>query len=124
MTSHDTPATPDKASIGNVLYPVANVQAAAEFYEGVFSIARLFVDGDRYAALRAGNVKLALAGESEQIADVPSASFKVADVRRTLDLVIASGGEVVRGPEDGPHEVRAAARDPWGNVFIVYGPLP
>jgi predicted enzyme related to lactoylglutathione lyase len=122
MTTPVTASGFTAATIGNVHYPVADVSAAVSFYENAFSIPRLFVDGNRYAALDAGGVKLALAGESEKLVDVPSASFKVPDIDHTLDLVVAGGGETVLGPVDGPHERRAVARDPWGNVFIVYEP--
>ncbi|MBY4277439.1 VOC family protein [Rhodococcus fascians] len=122
MTTPANFAGSTAATIGNVHYPVADVSAAVSFYENTFSIPRLFVDGDRYAALDAGGVKLALAGESEKIVEVPSASFKVSDINHTLDLVVVGGGETVLGPVDGPHERRAVARDPWGNIFIVYEP--
>lgn len=122
MTNRKISGFSTAATIGNIQYPVADVQAAVSFYEDAFSIARLFVDGDRYAALDAGGVKLALADESEKLVGVPAASFKVSDIGRTLDLVIAGGGETLLGPVDGPHEKRAVARDPWGNLFIVYEP--
>lgn len=110
------------ARIGNVLYPVGDVAEAVRFYEQAFGIERRFVDGDRYAALDAGGVTLAIAGAEERVSETPVASFKVADVRAALEHVVAQGGEVVRRPEQGPHEVRAVARDPWRNHFVVYGP--
>ncbi|MBY3989924.1 VOC family protein [Rhodococcus fascians] len=122
MTTPSTSTGSTAATIGNVHYPVADVSAAVSFYETAFSIRRLFVDGDRYAALDAGGVKLALAGDSEKLVEVPSASFKVSDLDQTLDLIAAGGGTTVLGPVDGPHERRAVARDPWGNFFIVYEP--
>ncbi|ONI86962.1 glyoxalase [Actinosynnema sp. ALI-1.44] len=113
----------EKAKIGNVLHPVADVDAAVRFYADTFGLATKFVDGDRYAALDAGGTTLALVGQAEDITGgVPAASFKVADVTAALTAVVASGGAVVREPERGPHEVRAVARDPWGNTVVVYGP--
>ncbi|WP_084727955.1 VOC family protein [Rhodococcoides yunnanense] len=123
MSTDGTPSTSAPAKIGNVQYPVGDVPAAVSFYEDVFSLTTLFVDGDRYAALDAGGAKLALAGKEEKLVEVPSASFKVADIDRALELAVAAGGETVLGPVDGPHERRAVARDPWGNLFIVYQPL-
>ncbi|MBW0106760.1 VOC family protein, partial [Pseudonocardia sp. KRD291] len=88
-----------------------------------FGLSALFTDGDRYAALDGGGAKLALAGPAEDLTGgVVAASFKVADVAAALQAVTTAGGSVVRGPEAGPHETRAVARDPWGNVVIVYGP--
>jgi predicted enzyme related to lactoylglutathione lyase len=113
----------EPARIGNVLHPVADVPAALRFYEGVFGLGRTFVDGDRFAALDAGGTTLALAGPAEDVTGgVPAASFRVADVASSVAAVVEAGGAVVREPEQGPHEVRAVVRDPWGNVLVVYGP--
>lgn len=35
---------------------------------------------------------------------------------------VDGGGAIVREPEQGPHEVRAVPRDPWGNTVVIYGP--
>lgn len=111
-----------EAKIGNVLYPVGDVAAAVDFYEGVFRFERKFVDGDRYAAVNAGDTTLAIAGPEEHMSDGPAASFKVPDVAAALDALRERGGRVLRDAEAGPHEVRAVAQDPWGNVLVVYGP--
>ena len=117
----DPAKTPVK--IGNVLHPVADVDAAVRFYADTFGLATKFVDGDRYAALDAGGTTLALAGPAEDVTGgVPAASFKVPDVAAALPPLVQGGGSVVREPEQGPHEVRAVARDPWGNTVVVYGP--
>lgn len=120
-TVKPTPEAP--ATIGNVHHPVGDVGAAVAFYTDAFGLSALFTDGDRYAALDGGGVKLALAGPSEDLTGgVAATSFKVADVAAALEAVTTAGGSVVQGPEQGPHEARAVARDPWGNVVIVYGP--
>lgn len=119
----DIPA-PVTPRIGNVLHPVADVAAAVEFYGSVLGFPTKFVDGQRYAALDAGGVTLALAAPEEDVAGVAAASVKVLDVDATVKAIVAAGGVVVREPEAGPHEVRAVVRDPWSNTFIVYGPLP
>jgi predicted enzyme related to lactoylglutathione lyase len=109
--------------IGNVLHPVTDVGAAVAFYTKALGLGTKFVDGDRYAALDAGGTTLALAGPAEDITGgVPAASFKVPDVAATLAEITASGGSVLRDPEQGPHEVRAVAKDPWDNTMIIYGP--
>ncbi|MHA6794569.1 VOC family protein [Pseudonocardia bannensis] len=118
MSSENAPT-----KIGNVLHPVADVGAAVAFYHDTFGLGLKFADGDRYAALDAGSTTLALAGPEEDVTGgVPAASFKVADVAAALTAITDAGGSVMSGAEQGPHEVRAVARDPWGNTFVVYGP--
>lgn len=113
----------DRVKIGNVLHPVADVEAAVRFYTDVFGLATMFVDSDRYAALDAGSTTLALAGPTEDVTGgAPAASFRVPDVALVLALLVQGGGSVVREIERGPHEVRAVARDPWGNTVVIYGP--
>ncbi|WP_344565690.1 VOC family protein [Streptomyces axinellae] len=113
----------DRVKIGNVLHPVADVDAAVRFYTDIFGLATMFVDGDRYAALDAGSTTLALAGPTEDVTGgVPAASFKVPNVASALAALVQGGGSVVRELERGPHEIRAVARDPWGNTVVIYGP--
>ncbi|GAA1832842.1 hypothetical protein GCM10009836_08720 [Pseudonocardia ailaonensis] len=112
-----------ETKIGNVLHPVGDVAAAVRFYGEAFGLTPKFVDGDRYAALDAGGTTLALAGPEEDVTGgVAAASFKVPDVGAALDALTAAGGTVVRPAEQGPHEVRAVAKDPWGSTIVVYGP--
>ncbi|MFE2188636.1 VOC family protein [Streptomyces sp. NPDC059455] len=121
----DPPLGPvnDPVKIGNVLRPVADVDAAMRFYIETFGLAMKFVDGDRYAALDAGGTTLALAGPTEDVTGgMPAASFKVPNVNSALGALVQGGGAIVREPEQGPHEVRAVARDPWGNTVVIYGP--
>ncbi|MBW8483702.1 VOC family protein [Actinomadura parmotrematis] len=107
--------------IGNVLYPVKDVAAAAAFYRDALGLAVKFQDGDRYAALDGGGTAFAIAGPEEDVTGgVPAVSFKVDDVAALIGPLTAAGAEVVRAPEEGPHEVRAALRDPAGNVFVLY----
>jgi predicted enzyme related to lactoylglutathione lyase len=121
--TESTPEGGPPAQLRNVLHPVADVGAAAEFYGAAFGLPVKFVDGDRYAALDAGGVSLALAGPAEDVTGgVAAASFKVADVAATLAALEKAGGTVLDGPTRGAHEVRAVARDPWGNTVIVYAP--
>ncbi|NMH97667.1 VOC family protein [Pseudonocardia acidicola] len=109
--------------IGNVLHPVGDVGAAVAFYGDALGLGLKFADGDRYAALDAGTTTLALAGAEEDVTGgVPAASFKVGDVAAALRAITDAGGTVVTDAQQGPHEIRAVARDPWGNTFVVYGP--
>jgi predicted enzyme related to lactoylglutathione lyase len=107
--------------IGNVLHPVGDVAAAVRFYREAFGLGLKFADGDRFAALDAGGTTLALAGPEEDVTGgVAAASFKVADVPAALAAITEAGGSVLRPAEQGPHEVRAVAKDPWGNTVVVY----
>lgn len=116
MTAQDGPA------IRNVLYPVADVTAAADFYHAALSIPVRFLDGPRFAALDAG-ITLALVSPDESVAGSSvAASFRVADLAATLDAVVRAGGAVHLTSTVGPHETRAVAEDPWGNRFILYKP--
>ncbi|MET8867819.1 VOC family protein [Nonomuraea sp. NPDC004580] len=105
--------------LGNVLIPVADLDAAIAFY----GLPVKFRDGDRFAALDGGGVTVALAGPEEHVAGSVAVSYKVADVDREVGELVARGAEVVREPEAGPHERRAVLRDPSGNVFVLYSPL-
>ena len=112
----------DAPRISQMLHPVDDVAAAVDFYGQAFGFTVAFTDADRFAALEAGPIKLTLAGPAEDVTGgEPAASIKVADVRAAVDAVVAAGGSVVRAPEQGPHELRAVMRDPWGNPVIVYG---
>lgn len=114
--------TEPPVEIGNVLHPVGDVGAATEFY-GTLGLGLKFADGDRFAALDAGGVTLALAGAEEDVTSGrAAASFKVGDVGATINALLQAGATVLRDPEQGPHEVRAVVEDPWGNAFVVYGP--
>jgi predicted enzyme related to lactoylglutathione lyase len=107
--------------VGNVLHPVGDVAAAVTFYREAFGLGLKFADGDRYAALDAGGTTLALAGPEEDVTGgVAAVSFKVPDVAAALAAITEAGGSVIRPAELGPHEVRAVARDPWGNTMVVY----
>jgi predicted enzyme related to lactoylglutathione lyase len=109
--------------IGNVLHPVDDVGAAIDFYHSALGLHVRFADGDRYAALDAGGTTLALVGAEEDLTDgAVAASFKVTDLDAALRAIAEAGGEVVRGPEPGPHEIRGVARDPWSNILVVYQP--
>ena len=79
-----------------------------------------FQDGDRFAALDGGGTTFAIAGPEEQVVREPSVSFKVDDVVAMTHTLIAAGAQLVRGPEEGPHEIRAVLRDPAGNSFVLY----
>ncbi|WP_327086646.1 VOC family protein [Nonomuraea sp. NBC_01738] len=105
--------------LGNVLVPVADLDAAIAFY----GLPVMFRDGDRFAALDGGGVTIALCGPDEQVTPGVAVSFKVGDVAAAAKEFTASGASVLSPPQAGPHEWRAVLRDPSGNVFVLYSPL-
>ena len=107
--------------IGNAMYPSKDVNAAVAFYRDGLGLGLKFQDGDRFAALDGGGTTFAIAGAEEDVTGgEPAVSFKVEDVAATVGKLTAAGGTLVRGPEEGPHEIRAVLRDPDGNPFVVY----
>ncbi|TDD58526.1 VOC family protein [Actinomadura rubrisoli] len=107
--------------IGNVLYSAKDVDEAVRFYRDALGLDVRFQDGGRFAALDGGGTTLTIAGPEEDVTGgVPAASFKVEDVRAMAESLTAAGATLVRGPEEGPHEVRAVLRDPSGNPFVLY----
>jgi predicted enzyme related to lactoylglutathione lyase len=112
------------AELRQVLHPVADVAAAVRFYEEVFGLKEKFIDGDRYAAMDADGPTLALVGADEDVTGGSvAAGLKVTNVATTVRAVTDAGGTLVMEPQQGPHEVRAVVRDPWGNLLVVYAPL-
>jgi predicted enzyme related to lactoylglutathione lyase len=117
--------THESARVGNVLYPVPDVAAAVAFYRDGLGLAVKFQDGSRYAALDGGGVTFAIASAEESVAGPgPAASFKVTDLDSAVERLTAAGATLVAPAAEGPHEVRAALRDPAGNPFVVYAPRP
>jgi predicted enzyme related to lactoylglutathione lyase len=117
--------TDEPARIGNVLYPVPDVAAAVAFYRDGLGLTVKFQDGARYAALDGGGVTFAIAAAEESVAGLgPAASFKITDVASAVERLTAAGATVVTPATEGPHEVRAALRDPAGNSFVIYAPRP
>ena len=117
--------TDEPARVGNVLYPVPDVAAAVAFYRDGLGLPVKFQDGSRYAALDGGGVTFAIASVEESVAGQgPAASFKVTDLASAVERLTAAGATLVAPAAEGPHEVRAALRDPAGNPFVVYAPRP
>lgn len=113
--------TPGSPMLKSLLWPVADMDAAIAFYRDAFGFGLKFRDGDRYAALDAGGMTLALvAGEEDTTGGVPAPSFLVGHLETAMHTVTAAGGRVLAGPSIGPHETRATVRDPSGQVFVLY----
>ena len=113
----------DEVKLGNVLVPAGDVEGAVQFYGQGLGLPVKFQDGARFAALDGGTVTIAIAGAEEDVTGGRvAASFKVSDVATAVERLVGAGATLERPAEQGPHEVRAALTDPWGNAFVVYGP--
>ena len=67
-----------------------------------------------------GGVTIALAAGDEAVAEASAVSYKVENLDAAIRHLVDSGAELVREPEEGPHEIRAVLRDPAGNPLILY----
>ncbi len=108
--------------VGMVIHPVESLDRAVTFYTEALGFAVRFRDGDRFCALDAGGVTIALAAGDERICDTPAVSYRVSDVEAALAALEAAGAKQMRAIADGPHERRAVLRDPAGNLFVIYAP--
>jgi predicted enzyme related to lactoylglutathione lyase len=111
------------AELKQTIHPVDDVSAAIEFYRQAFGFSPKFTDGDRYAALLAGETALALVSAEEDLVGQAAAGIKVTDLAAAVRSVVGAGGTVVGEPQRGPHEERAVVRDPWGNPLVLYTTL-
>jgi predicted enzyme related to lactoylglutathione lyase len=106
--------------VGMVIHPVEDLEAAIQFYETTLGLSVKLRDGDRFCAMDAGGVTIALAAGEERLSEIPLVSYKVADVDTAVRDLVAAGAIVERPAHNGPHERRALLRDPDGNPLMVY----
>ena len=108
-----------------VMHPVADLDRAIEFYEGVMGMTVKFRDGDRFCALDGGGTTIALGtgDEGEATLGRVAVAYKVDDVKAVVAALEAAGARLVVGPAEGPHEEHAALEDHDGNLFSIYSPL-
>jgi len=111
----------DTPTLHHLLWPVPDLDAALAFYVTALGMSLIFRDGDRFAAVSAGGVTLALVAGSEDVSGgVPAPAYKVADLDIAVAAAEAAGADVVAGIQAGPHELRATVRDPSGHLMILY----
>jgi len=108
-------------TLHHLLWPVTDLDAALDFYVGHLGLELAFRDGDRFAALRAGGITLALVSGSEDVTGgVPAPAYEVPELEAAVAAAEAAGAEVGVRSQEGPHEVRAVLRDPWGHPVVLY----
>ena len=105
--------------IALVMHPVQNLDTALRFYGDTIGLPTRFRDGDRFAALDAGGVTLALVARDERILDTPALAWQVDDIDTAMARLVAAGARVVQPPQKGPHEWRAVLRDVDGHPLVL-----
>jgi predicted enzyme related to lactoylglutathione lyase len=112
-----------KPVLRTLLIPCENLSRSLDFYTAAFGLRVRFRDGDRYAALTAGDLTQALAEAADHpVPDQVLMCFKAADVEAAVAATCAAGARVLDPPRTSDHEVRALLRDPAGVAFSIYGP--
>jgi predicted enzyme related to lactoylglutathione lyase len=108
--------------IKNAFVQSPAVSAVLPFYEKVLGLRPQFVDGDRWAQFKVDGVTIALAGESESVADTQGwvLTFEVPDLEAVVAVVEASGGVVLERRDMGDHGRSVIVRDPAGNVTALW----
>jgi predicted enzyme related to lactoylglutathione lyase len=106
-----------------LLQPVEDMAAALHFYGDALGLPLMFRDGERFAALDAGGLTLALVAGAERIVDVPALAWRVDDIDAALARLVAAGAQVLSPPARGPHERRAVLRDVAGHPLVLSAKL-
>lgn len=102
-----------------LLCPVDDLDAAIDFFRDAMGLPLKFRDGDRYCALDAGGITLALVAGAERIVSEPTLAFRVEEIEGAVAHLAVCGATILRPVETGPHESRAALRAPGGVPVIV-----
>lgn len=105
-----------------LLYPVADIDTALPFFTEALGLPVKFRDGDRYCALDAGALTLALVAGEERLVDQPALAFKVDegdDIAAAIARLEAAGATVAQPAAQGPHETRAVMRTPEGFALVL-----
>ncbi|BDB26467.1 VOC family protein [Cupriavidus sp. P-10] len=105
-----------------LLYPVANLDAALPFFTEGLGLAVKFRDGDRYCALDAGALTLALVAGEERLVDQPVLAFKVdegEEIAAAIARLVDAGAAVTLPAAQGPHETRAVLQTPQGFALVL-----
>ena len=105
-----------------IILPVGDLDAALDFYVGTLGLSLKMRDGDRFAMVETGSVRLSLATESERSAEGGIAlGFKVASLQDAADRLRRDGREVPETVE-ATHEELLEVQDPTGHPLVVYRP--
>lgn len=112
-------------TLSTLLVPCDDLDAALAFYGGTLGLSSRYRDGDRFAALRHGELTIALAAPKEHLApDTTLMCFRTSDLDGSIASLTQAGATLVRPTVTGAHEVSALLVDPGGARFSVYAPSP
>jgi predicted enzyme related to lactoylglutathione lyase len=109
--------------VAMLLHPVEDLDAALRFYRDGLGLPIKFRDGERFVALDAGGLTLALAAAGERVVDTPALAWSVDDIEATVARLVAAGALIVSPMEKGPHEWRAVLRDVAGHPLVLSAKL-
>lgn len=107
-----------------LLLPVGEIEASLAFYETAMGLPVGMRDGERFALLDTGAVRLGLAAPEERRRDQGIApAFKVPSIAALRSRLSAAG---LRPPEavEGAHQLTVEVTDPDGHPLLFYQSLP
>lgn len=107
-----------------LLYPVADIDTALPFFTEGLGLPVKFRDGDRYCALDAGALTLALVAGEEKLVDQPALAFRMEEgeeIDAAIARLVDAGASVTLPAARGPHEMRAVLQTPQGFALVVSG---
>ena len=115
------PPTLGNGKICYLQIPTRDIQKSADFYRRVFGWSvRQRGDGSTAFDDGVGEVSGEWVLNRQPAEPGVLVHIMVDSVAKTLDLVLANGGEVVNPIGVDPGEITAHFRDPMGNVFGLY----
>jgi predicted enzyme related to lactoylglutathione lyase len=105
--------------LNNLIIVGSDVSKSARFYTEALGLDLAFVDGDRWAQMKAGTAKVGISSAEEaglhQGGAIPV--FEIDDIEATRSAILLAGGEVVSERDMGSHGYALTVRDPDGNVL-------
>ena len=116
------PPTIGNGKICYVEIPAANIEKSAQFYQHVFGW-KVRKRGDGHTAFDDGVGEVSGTWVLDR---APSTSpglllyIMVDDAEKTVEAIVANGGEIVQAIGGDAPEITARFRDPGGNVIGIY----
>jgi flavin reductase len=112
-------------TVGNVIYPVADMARAVTFYRDIVGLQLKFQDGDKWAAFDCRGTTLALERRATEkgAARRVKVSLKASGDLEALVSKLRGAGASVGAVSTGAHERTATLTDADGNQTILYASL-
>lgn len=111
---------PNILGLRTLIYKVADLQAATEWYTQAFGVKPYFNE-PFYVGFNIGGYELGLqpmASGHKPLSETPITYWGVSDIMSAVDHMIHTGATLLEKPRDvGGDIVAAAVQDPWGNVI-------